>query len=265
MRSAPGFGKVGEARSGVVYLTGFPDTPPVHAGFSHADAVTALMGAYAVTAALHRRAVDPEFAGEWIDLALHEALFRLIEWQVIVYDQLGIVPERTGNRLAIAPAAVVNTYLTRDDHWIVVTSATSKSVQNVAALLGFDPASFATQEQQLAGADELDEALRAWVSERSAEECLAAMRDAEVVASRILNARDIVEDEVYRERGDIVALEDEELGTVRMQAVVPKLANHPGAVRYAGRPLGADTRGVLGRWLGLDDARLDSLAAARVI
>lgn len=39
----PGFGKVGEARSEVVALTGFADGPP-HAGFSHADSVTGLMG-----------------------------------------------------------------------------------------------------------------------------------------------------------------------------------------------------------------------------
>jgi len=40
-RNDPGFGKVGEARSGVVNVTGFPDGPPVHTGFSHADSVTA--------------------------------------------------------------------------------------------------------------------------------------------------------------------------------------------------------------------------------
>ncbi|HEU0197704.1 MAG TPA: CoA transferase, partial [Nevskiaceae bacterium] len=38
-RSMPGFGKVGEARSGVVHLTGFPDGPPIHTGFSHGDSV----------------------------------------------------------------------------------------------------------------------------------------------------------------------------------------------------------------------------------
>ena len=75
----------------------------MHTGFSHADTVTALMGAFAITAALHRRATDPDFDGEWIDLALFESLFRLIEWQVIFYDQLGTVPERDGNQLAVAP------------------------------------------------------------------------------------------------------------------------------------------------------------------
>src|SRR6201999_337974 len=93
LRDKPGFGKVGEARSGVVNLTGFEGTPPVHTGFSHGDSVTGLMGAFAVMSALYRRAADPEFDGEWIDLALFEGLYRLIEWQVILYDQLGVIPE----------------------------------------------------------------------------------------------------------------------------------------------------------------------------
>ena len=64
----------------------------MHTGFSHADSVTGLMGAFAVQAALYRRSVDPDFDGEWIDLALFESLYRLIEWQVIVQDQLGSTP-----------------------------------------------------------------------------------------------------------------------------------------------------------------------------
>ena len=82
--------------------------PPVHTGFSHGDAVTGLMGAYAVLAALHRRDHDPDFDGEWIDLALFESLFRLVEWQVIVHDQLGQVPNRSGNQLAVVDLARLN-------------------------------------------------------------------------------------------------------------------------------------------------------------
>jgi len=59
--------------SGVVNITGFPETPPVHTGFSHADAVTGLMGAFAIQAALYRKHNDENFDGEWIDLALFEA------------------------------------------------------------------------------------------------------------------------------------------------------------------------------------------------
>lgn len=265
MRDAPGFGKMGEARSGVVHLTGFPDGPPVHTGFSHADSVTGLMGAYAVTSALYRRANDPEFNGEWIDLALFEPLFRLIEWQIIVHDQLGIVPNRSGNRLAVAPAAVVNTYLSKDDEWITVTSATSRSVLNVVRLLGLDDHDYATTEQQVAGADVLDRALEAWVSQHLADEALGALEEAGVVASRVYTAADIMKDPIYAERRDIVSVEDPDLGAVRMQGVVPKLSNHPGEVWRTGPGLGDDNDLVLGTWLGISDAEVEDLRLRGII
>jgi formyl-CoA transferase len=265
MRNAPGFGKVGEARSGVVHLTGFPDGPPVHTGFSHADTVTAQTAAFGILAAAYRKAHDPGFCGEWIDLALFEPLFRLVEWQVIAHDQLGVAPGRSGNRLAIAPAAVVNTYLSGDDEWITVTSATLRSVQNVARLLGLAPEDFDTVAQQVARSDELDDALRAWIKQRSTAEALAAMADAEVVASQIFSMDDIAADPTYAEREAIVSVPDEQLGDVRMQAVVPKMHSHGGTVWRTGPRLGADNEVVCKQWLGIADADFEALCASGVI
>jgi formyl-CoA transferase len=262
---APGFGKMGEARSGVVHLTGFPDGPPVHTGFSHGDAVTGLMGAYAVLAALHRREREPDFEGEWIDLALFEPLFRLVEWQVIVHDQLGTVPERAGNQLAVAPAAVINTYRSRDGEWITVTSATPRSVRNVARLLGLPDEQFATTQQQHARRGELDEGLRAWVAGHSTAECLAEFARNEVVASRVFSAADIAEDPVYAERGDIVTVDDPDLGPVRMQGVIPHFHRSPGRVWRTGPALGQDNSLVYRDWLGLDEKELTDLEERGVV
>ncbi|MFF0160966.1 CaiB/BaiF CoA transferase family protein [Streptomyces sp. NPDC005263] len=262
---APGFGKVGEARSGVVHLTGFPGGPPVHTGFSHGDSVTGLMGAYAILAALHRRDHDPDFDGEWIDLALFEPLFRLVEWQVIVHDQLGSVPERSGNQLAVAPAAVINTYRSRDDEWITVTSATLRSVRNIARLLGLDEERFMTARQQHAGRAELDDGLRAWVAERPAAECLEAFAGAEVVASRVFSVADIADDPVYAEREDIVTVDDADLGPVRMQAVLPHFRQRPGQVWRTGPALGQDNDLVYRDWLGLGADELAELEKHDVV
>ena len=262
---APGFGKVGEARSGVVHLTGFPDGPPVHTGFSHGDAVTGLMGAYAVLAALHRRDHDPGFDGEWIDLALFEPLFRLVEWQVIVHDQLGSVPERAGNQLAVAPAAVINTYRSRDGEWITVTSATLRSVRNIARLLALPEDEFATVEQQYARRGELDDGLRAWVAERATADCLEAFAANEVVASRVFSAADIAADPVYAERDDIVTVDDADLGPVRMQAVLPHFRQQPGQVWRTGAALGEDNDLVYREWLGLAEDELADLVKHDVV
>ncbi|MEV6156564.1 CoA transferase [Nonomuraea sp. NPDC052129] len=262
---APGFGKVGEARSGVVHLTGFPDGPPVHTGFSHGDAVTGLMGAYAVLAALHRRANDPAFDGEWIDLALFEPLFRLVEWQVITHDQLGVVPGRSGNQLAVAPAAVINTYLSGDGDWITVTSATLRSVLNVVRLLGLPEEEYATTQRQLAGRERLDQGLREWVAARGTAECLDAFAEAEVVASRVFTAEDIAGDPVYAERGDIITVDDPDLGPVRMQAALPHFHQKPGHVWRTGPALGQDNALVYRQWLGLGADQLADLEKRGVI
>ena len=261
----PGFGKAAEAQSGVVYITGFPDAPPVHTGFSHADAVTGLMGAYGVMLALYRKKSDPAFDGELVDLALYEGLFRLIEWQIIGYDQLGRLYERTGNRPPMAPAAVVNTYLTKDEEWITVTSGTTVAVTKIVRMLGLPEDQYNTARAQAQAAKFLDDSLAAWIRTRPTEEALKALLAADVVASRIYNVRDIMADPVYAWRKNIVKVEDPELGTVRMQSVIPKLQNHGGEVWRTGPRLGEDASLILGDWLGMSDAEIESLRAENVI
>ena len=264
-RNLPGFGKMGEARSGLVHLTGFPDGPPVHTGFSHGDATTGLMGAFAVTAALHRRERDPERKGEWIDLALSDTLFRLVEWQVIVRDQLGYAPNRSGNQLAIAPAAVVNVFRSADGGWVTVTSGTPRSVSNIARLLGLDPTKYQTQETQVAGTQELDDGLRAWIARHETEKCLQVMEEAGVVASKVFDMDDILADPVFAERGSVVTVPDDDLGEVRMQGVVPSFVGDAGAVWRTGPALGEDNELVYGQWLGIDAQERARLAAEGVV
>jgi formyl-CoA transferase len=257
MRNAPGFGHMGEAMSGVVHLTGFPDGPPVHTGFAHADSVTALMGAFAISAALTKRH-DPGFDGEWIDLALFESLYRLIEWQIIVYDQLGVPVERAGNQLPVAPGSVINTYPTADDTYVSVTAGTPRAAQNIVRLLEL---SAEDVEEQGAERDYLDNQLREWIASRSADDALRKMHAHEVVAARVYSAADIVKDPIYAERNDVVTIDDPNLGPVRMQAVIPKLLNHPGHVWRTGPALGEDNDLVYRTYLGLTAERYAQLRA----
>lgn len=246
----PGFGKMGEARSGVVAITGFPDGPPIHSGFSHADTATGLMGAFAIMSAMYRRTTDPGFDGEWIDLALFEPLFRMIDWQVPVYDQLGIVAGRNGNHPAIKPAAVMNLYPAADGEWITVTSATPRSVLNIVRMLGLDEEEFGDVIGGTPQAAEVDKLLGEWMASRSSDACLESLERAEVVASRIFTVQDIVEDDIYDQLDLVISVEDDDLGALRMCGVVPRMLINPGGVWRSGPALGVDTDDVLDRWLG---------------
>jgi len=249
-RNEPGFGKVGEAMSGVVNITGFPDGPPVHTGFSHGDSVTGLMGAFAIQAAIYRRDHDTEFRGEWIDLSLYDGLFRLIEWQIVFYDQLGEVPQRIGNKLAAAPAAVINLYGTKDKRWLTVTSGTVRSVANVAALVGEPAADYADRAGQAKNSTRLDGLLKEWIAVRDLAECMATMKRLEVVASPIYDVEDILKDQTFRERENIITVDDPDLGKLRMQNVIPKLTNYTGSVWRSAPKLGEDNKLVYREWLG---------------
>lgn len=264
-RNEPGFGKVGEAMSGAVHITGMPDGPPLHTSFSHGDSVTGLMGAFGLMAALYRRDHDPDFSGELIDLALFEPLFRLIEWQVIAWDQLGVSPKRNGNRLGFAPAAVANVYQTADGEWVTVTSATRNSVLNVVGLLGLPVEEFQTVAAQRAQADLLDTGLREWMKSQSTEDALAKMRSAEVVASRIYSVADMMTDETFRARENIVSVQDPELGEVKMQGVFPKMTQHPGEIWRSGPNLGEDNELIYKEWLKMSEDRYNALSEAGVI
>jgi crotonobetainyl-CoA:carnitine CoA-transferase CaiB-like acyl-CoA transferase len=264
-RNVPGFGKVGEAMSGVVNITGFPDGPPVHTGFSHGDSVTGLMGAFAIMAAIYRKDTDPDFQGEWIDLALYEGLYRLVEWQVIFYDQLGENPARIGNQLSAAPAAVINTFSTSDDHWITVTSGTPRSVQNVAELVGEPLEEYATPAMQVARREHLDQLVREWTSKHTLAECMAEMGRLEVVASPIFTVEDILADQTFRENGNVTELDDPDLGRVRMQNVVPRFKNHTGKVWRTAPALGEDNDAVYGGELGFSADEIAALHGAGTI
>ena len=84
--------------SGFAAITGEPDGPPTLPPFGLADGIAAL----ATAQRGHDRAATPATAdgrqGQVIDLAIIEPILTLLGTQPMVYDQLGIVQPRTGNR-----------------------------------------------------------------------------------------------------------------------------------------------------------------------
>ena len=103
-RDLPGFGAIGEAMGGLRHLTGEPGRVPVRVGVSIGDTLAALHGAIGVLAALyHRRAHGGP--GQVIDVALHEAVFNVMESLIPEYSAFGAVREAAGSALpGIAPS-----------------------------------------------------------------------------------------------------------------------------------------------------------------
>ncbi|MFI1399170.1 CaiB/BaiF CoA transferase family protein [Streptomyces sp. NPDC020681] len=254
----PGFGTLAEAMSGFASITGEPEGPPTLPPFGLADSIAALATAYAVLTALTARTATGR--GQVVDMAIIEPILTVLGPQPLWYDQLGYVQTRTGNRsLNNAPR---NTYRTADGCWVAVSTSAQSIAERVMQLVGrpelIDEPWFGTGTGRAEHADVLDDAVGGWIAQRTRADAMAAFEKAEAAIAPIYDIQDVMDDPQYQALDTITEVPDPELGPIRMQNVLFRLSETPGAIRWAGRPHGADTDAVLTE-LGLTGADITAL------
>lgn len=260
----PGFGTLAEAMSGFAALTGEPDGPPTLPPFGLADGIAALATAFAVMTALEARRATGR--GQVVDLAIIEPILWVLGPQISAFEQLGEIQPRTGNRsLNNAPR---NLYRTADSRWLAVSTSAQRIAERVMTLVGrpdlvAEPW-FATGRGRAKHVAELDDAVDRWVGARSADEVERAFEAAEAAIAPVYDVRDIVADPQFAALGTIAHVDDPELGPLAMQNLLFRLSSTPGAIRWTGRPHGADTDAVLTE-LGIDGDELARLRRDGVI
>jgi len=264
--SRPGFGTLAESMSGFAAVTGEPDGPPTLPPFGLADGVAALTLVGAVQTALYHRDVRGG-PGQVVDLAIIEPLLTLLGPQASAYDQLGSIPRRTGNRsVNNAPR---NTYRTRDDKWLAVSTSAQSVAERVMTLVGHREVVaepwFASGSGRAAHADLLDGYVADWIAARELAEVLREFERAQAAVAPVYDIRDIFEDPQYRALDSITTVPDEDLGPLRMQNVLFRLSHSPGAIRWTGRAPGADNDAIFSGRLGLSPGELAALREEGVV
>jgi crotonobetainyl-CoA:carnitine CoA-transferase CaiB-like acyl-CoA transferase len=260
------FGTLAEAMTGFAHQTGQPDGPPTLPSFGLADGLAGVTGAFAVMTALYNRE-NGGGQGEVIDLSLIEPLLGIMGPTPSVYDQLGIIPRRNGNRsINSAPR---NAYLTRDQRWVAVSSAATSVAARVMRLVGRPELAeepwFASAGERVKHVDLLDDAVEKWISAHDFEEVYQAFQEAGAALFPIYDVRELLDDPQIDALDAVTTVDDEDLGPLRMQNVWFRMQKSPGAVRFAGRRLGQDTDDVLRDRLGLTDEAIADLHKAGVV
>lgn len=241
----PGFGSLAEAMSGFAGLTGEPDGPPTLPPFGLADGIAALATSYAVMVAL--RSAEATGVGQVVDMAIIEPILMLLGGQITVFDQLGTLQPRTGNRsVNNAPR---NVYRTADGDWVAVSTSSQSIAERVMHLVGradlIDEPWFSAGHTRAEHADELDDVVSSWISARSTDEVLSSFEKAEAAVAPVYDVRGIMNDPQYRALGTVQTVEDNQLGPVKMQNVLFRLSETPGGIRWAGREHGENTEKIL--------------------
>jgi crotonobetainyl-CoA:carnitine CoA-transferase CaiB-like acyl-CoA transferase len=255
----PGFGTLAESMSGFAHITGEPDGPPTLPPFGLADGIAGLAGTIATMFALYHRDVRGG-QGQVIDVAIIEPILTILGAQPTVYDQLGIVQSRTGNRsVNNAPR---NTYRTSDGKWVAISTSAQSIAERVMRLVGrpelIEQPWFVSGAERAKHADELDAAVGGWIACNSFDEVVRAFEDAEAAVAPVYDVSDVLKDPQYQALQSIIDLPDEDLGHVKMQNVLFRMLGTPGAVRWPGRRVGQNNEGVYGE-VGVSLERLADL------
>jgi formyl-CoA transferase len=258
-RDMPGFGVVGEAMGGLRHLTAEPGRVPVRVGVSIGDTLAALHGVIGVMMALYHRKVNGG-AGQVIDVALHEAVFNVMESLIPEYSAFGAVREAAGSALpGIAPS---NAYPCRDGYVLVAGNGDSIFKRLMETIgrsdLGNAP-DLANNAGRVKRVAEIDAAIGAWTQTRSIQEVLDALNAARVPVGRVYTAKDIFEDPHYKARDMILTQHTRDGDDIAVPGIVPKLSGTPGQIRSSAPHLGDDTDSVL-QQMGLS---ADNIATLR--
>ena len=262
----PGMDRNGISFSGLLYLTGYADRPPVRPGIIIADYLTGVFNALAIMIALYHRDVH-RGGGQSVDLTLYESLFRILEHTLPAYDKLGIVRERTGNRLR--NSAPLDNWETADGQFISIAAPGDQLFPRLARAMDMseliDDPRFSSLTRRAENADAINDIVADWCKRHDAAEIERIMLEQDVPVARALNIADIVSDPHYIARESFVTVDDPVIGPVKQPAVFPRFSETPGSIRRPAPALGEHNAEVYGDLLGLDESALARLREEGVI
>jgi crotonobetainyl-CoA:carnitine CoA-transferase CaiB-like acyl-CoA transferase len=264
-KDRPGFAAIAESMGGLRYLAGYPDRPPVRVGVSIGDTLASLYGVIGALLALHHLKVNGG-AGQYIDVALYEAVFGVMESLIPEFSGFGHVRERTGAALpGIVPS---NTYPCRDGAYVIIAGNSDGIYKRLMHAIGrpdlAEDTRLARNDGRAQHTEMLDDAIGGWTRQHDLEQVLATLEAAAVPSGRIYTAADIHADPHYRARDMIESHTLPNGQPLDFPGIVPKLSATPGETKWIGPALGEHTREVLA-CLGIGDGTFAELKAQGVV
>jgi crotonobetainyl-CoA:carnitine CoA-transferase CaiB-like acyl-CoA transferase len=261
------FDMVAQAAAGALSITGEPDGPPMRPGPTVGDSGTGVQMALAITAAYAQKL--REGIGQHIELSMQEAVTYYMRTMIAlgakggqaVAPRLGNDFEPTVNLFACKPFGA-NDYVylmsLMENHWVALCKAMGRPE------LAADPRFAEAAARKQHGA-ELKPIIAAWMAERTKHEAMHELCAAGIPASAVFDTRDLFSDPHLNARDFIKRVSDANGGQQATLLGWPARMSASSVDIELAPALGAHTREVLAAELGLDEAALESLAAARII
>jgi len=244
-----GLGQPLQAFSGLTYLTGYPDRPPVSTPFPLADYIAGLNAAFGTMVALYNRD-QLDGKPQEVDVSLYEGIFRMFESFVAQLDKLNVVKERAP--ISTGASCPIGVFQTRDKRWIILVCSTDPVFWHLCDAMQrpdwrprFDKA-----KARLAEPDEIMRDVTAWIAGMDYDALKKRCDECGVPVSAVYSMKDCFNDPQYAARHDIVDVPCEEFGSIKMPGIAPVLTETPGQIKWAGPRLGEYNEEIYGGLLG---------------
>jgi crotonobetainyl-CoA:carnitine CoA-transferase CaiB-like acyl-CoA transferase len=226
--SRPGFASIAESMAGLAAVSGDPNGPPMLPAIALTDEATGIAAAFATMVALHSG------VGQVVDVNLLTTVFQIMGPVISLYKLSGELQPRLGSGLPYSVPRGV--YQCNDDKWVGVSASSDSVAARVMTVLGVgDDTRFATFTGRTENRDELEALMVAWCAQRTRDEVVATLAQADAAVGPVFDMADIAIDEHYAARQMI-----ETVGTTPMQGLLASLSHTPGVLRWEGRALDAD-------------------------
>lgn len=206
LKDFAGFHSVINLFSGLASITGYPGGHPRILGGFLPDFLSGCYCVVALLEALHYRRRTGK--GQFIELAMTEALTTVLPEAVASYGLSGQEPERMGNHDPMqAPHGIFRSE--GDQQWVAFSVASDRQWGAAAQAMGhpewaFDPR-FADTEARLQHQAELDALIQSWTMGRKPAEAAEALQAAGVPATAVFNGANLLADRHLRQRGFVTS------------------------------------------------------------
>ncbi len=249
-RDDPAYDQIVQGVSGVMSITGTPETTPNRVGYPLADTVGGMTAAFAISAALNAKP-----RGAFLDIAMTEAVISTMGWVVSNCLIGGVVPVAQGNE---NPTSAPSGTFATADHPINIAANRDVQWASLAKHLGrsdlINDPRFDTREQRKTNREDLRVILEETLRTRPAAIWVEELNALGVPSGPVLSVGDALRDPqlVHRHLIAQVQSHNETLALAGSPVVIDGLRGTPAS----GPPkLGADNAEIWAE-LGLDAAEL---------